>query len=142
MAETRWIRITYLAPVDEETGEAADFPYTIGWDETETFVQQMIRAHFTPDPITGERSTYDHGEYLIEETGERVYFHLEPDGTLVWEDEREARPTDVPCDECQGTGLAYVKRNPVTGRPYRAPKVVPGQSCFKCGGTGRLAVIA
>lgn len=127
------IRITYLAPAD------TDPPYVTGWDDSEEFVQFMIRGYLAPDPVTGERVVYDHGEYIVEEEGRRVYFHY-ADGRVHWEDEDPPPSTDRECPECMGSGLMYIKRNPNTGRPYKAWKIVAGQSCRKCGGTGRVMV--
>lgn len=125
------ITVTYLAAPDTEP------PYAVGYDDSEQFVQFVIRGYLAPDPVTGERVPYDHGEYIVEEEGRRVFFHLD-DGRLVWEDEDPEPATDRECPECMGTGLCYVKRNPATNRPYKAWKIVEGQSCRKCGGTGRV----
>lgn len=126
------IVVTYLAP--EETGEV---PYAVGYDDSEQFVQFIIKGYLAPDPVTGERVVYDHGEYLVEAEGRRVFFHW-GEGRIWWEEDEQPAATDKECPDCKGSGLLYIKKNPATNRPYKAWKIVDGQSCRTCGGTGRV----
>lgn len=125
------IVVTYLAPADTEP------PYAIGYDDSEQFVQFVIRGYLAPDPETGDRVIYDHGEYLVENEGRRVFFYWNG-GHVVWEDEDPPEATDKECPDCKGSGLLYIKKNPATGQRYKAWKIVDGQSCRTCGGTGRV----
>jgi hypothetical protein len=124
MSETteQELTITYLAPIGPD-GEAVEFPYTVGWRDSLTFIKQMVTGFMMPDPTTRERCVWDHGEIRLED-GSRIYFHWNADERrLVWEEE-EQPPTDVQCPECSGRGL-YVAGGRVV-------------HCSLCSGTGRV----
>jgi hypothetical protein len=124
MSETteQELTITYLAPIGPD-GEAVEFPYTVGWRDSLSFVKQLVTGFMMPDPVTRERCVYDHGEIRLEDDS-RIYFHWNADERrLVWEQEDQP-PTDVQCPGCEGTGLVSVE-----GWNTR---------CFPCGGTGRV----